>query len=185
MISFFSNWIEQISVSVIIVSIFEMIIPRGNIKKYINIVLGIYITYCLIAPFVNSQSLFDLDEKKLTKIIENEEKQTNVNQETMDKRLEKLYIDEIEKNIKSKLEELGYETSKCKIDANLQTDSENPGIHKVKLTIKRAKNINIEKVEIGEQSDSNNDKEEKDRIKTEIANFLEIDENNIDIKIST
>ena len=187
MINFLSGWIEQISISVIIVSIFEMIIPKGNIKKYIKIVLGIYITYCIIAPFVNSGKLFDLDEKKLNKMIQSDEKQTNVNQETMDKRLEKLYIQELEKNIKSKLNELGYEISKCKIDANLQSNSENPGIHKIKLTIKKSKNqnINIEKVEIGEQDNSIVSEEETEKIKTEIADLLEIDKNNIDIKISS
>ena len=76
MINFLSGWIEQISVSVIIVSIFEMIIPKGNIKKYIEIILGIYITYCIIAPFVNSGQLFDLDEKKLNKMMQSDKKQT-------------------------------------------------------------------------------------------------------------
>ena len=36
MINFLSDWIEQIAIAVIIVSIFELILPKGNLKKYIN-----------------------------------------------------------------------------------------------------------------------------------------------------
>ena len=39
MINFLSNWIEQIAIAVIIVSIFELILPKGNLKKYIKEVL--------------------------------------------------------------------------------------------------------------------------------------------------
>ena len=39
MINFLSNWIEQIAIAVIIVSIFELILPKGNLKKYIDIIL--------------------------------------------------------------------------------------------------------------------------------------------------
>ena len=53
MINFLSNWIEQIAIAVIIVSIFELILPKGNLKKYIKLVLGIYIIFCMIYPFVN------------------------------------------------------------------------------------------------------------------------------------
>ena len=187
MIKFLSGWIEQIVISVVIVSIFEMIIPNGNIKKYIKVALGIYITFCIISPFVNSQKLFAVDEIDLETMIEKSKMQTNINQESMDKRLEKLYIEELEKNINTKLSEFGYEISKSKIDANLKSDSENPGIHYIKLTIKKSKknNINIERVEIGDSSNLEDNEEEKERIKKEIANYLEVDEKNIDIKISS
>ena len=79
MISFLKNWIEQIVISVIIVSIFELLIPNGKIKKYIKVVLGIYIIFCIISPFVN--------------------------QESMDLRLQDLYIEQLENDVKKKIEE--------------------------------------------------------------------------------
>ena len=42
MINFLSNWIEQIAISVIIVSIFELILPKGNLKKYKSCTWNIY-----------------------------------------------------------------------------------------------------------------------------------------------
>ncbi|HCC04077.1 MAG TPA: hypothetical protein DEP51_04400 [Clostridiales bacterium] len=186
MISFLSSWIGQIAVSVIIVSIFEIIIPNGNLKKYIKVVLGIYIVYCMITPFVNKNKLFDIDDLDIKKYTTNNISKSNINQESMDKRLEVLYIDELEKNINNKLNEYGYEIYKCKIDANLKANKENPGIHKIDLIIKNSQNnqIQINEVEIG---NSIKQQEKKDinieQIKQLIADYLEINQNIISIKI--
>lgn len=191
MIKFLSNWIGQIAIAVIIVSIFEMILPKGNLKKYIKVVLGIYIIYCLISPFVNKNKLFDLDNMNIEKYTTSNITQSNLNQESIDKRLETLYIDELEKSINIKLNENGYEIYKCKIDANLNSNNENPGIHKIDLIIKeRKKNqIQIDEVEIEnaemlqENDDNKYDKGNAEKIKQIISDYLEIGKEIINIKI--
>ena len=55
MIKFLSNWIEGIVIAVIIASIFEMLLPKGNIKKYVKIILGMYIVFNIISPFLNNK----------------------------------------------------------------------------------------------------------------------------------
>ena len=60
---FLRNWIEQIALAVIIVSIFEMLLPSGKTKKYIKMVLGIFIVFSIISPFVDSKALYNLDIK--------------------------------------------------------------------------------------------------------------------------
>lgn len=64
MIDFLSKWIEGIAIAVIVASIFEMILPDGNIKKYVKIVLGIYIIFSIISPFVDRKELFNLNISK-------------------------------------------------------------------------------------------------------------------------
>ena len=64
MINFLSKWIEGIAIAVIVASIFEMILPDGNIKKYVKIVLGIYIIFSIISPFVDSKELYSLNISK-------------------------------------------------------------------------------------------------------------------------
>ena len=188
MISFLSTWIGQIAVSVITVSIFEMILPNGNLKKYIKVVLGIYIVYCMITPFVNKDKLFDINDLDIKKYTTNNVSKSNINQESMDKRLESLYIDELEKNINIKLNENGYEILKCKIDANLNSNKNNPGIHKIDLVIRHKKNnqIQIDEVEIGNNINQKENKE-KDSVNLEqmkqlIADYLEISPDIISIK---
>ena len=187
MISFLSNWIGQIAVSVIIVTIFEMILPNGNLKKYIKSILGVYIIYCLISPFVAKDKLFNLDNFDLEKYTVNNIKQSNINQESMDKRLETLYIEEIERNINTKIKENGYEIYKCKIDANLNSNKENPGIHSINLIVKEIdKKIQVEKVEVTNtkvKQDERDKNEIIEELKQEIAEYLEISKDIVSIKI--
>lgn len=182
MINFLSSWIEQIAIAVIIVSIFELILPKGNLKKYIKVVLGIYIIFCMISPFVNSSALYDIGNIDLEKYTQNTiSNTTNVNQESMDFRLQKLYIEEMKRDISKKVENAGYKLTKCDIDADLNNSSENAGIHRIGLTISRK---NIEKVEI-DFSNKTNEKNTNDeeQIKEDIAKYYEIDKNLINVKI--
>lgn len=186
MISFLSTWIGQIAVSVIIVSIFEMILPNGNLKKYIKVVLGIYIVYCMITPFVNRNKLFDINDLDIKKYTTNNISKSKINQESMDDRLEELYIDELEKNINTKLNEFGYEIYKCKIDANLNGNKENSGIHRIDLTIKNSQNnkIEVDEVEIGKNTNQQKNEDINiNQIKQIIADYLEISQNIISIKV--
>lgn len=52
MICSISSWAEQIIIAVIIATILEMILPKGNSKKYIKTVIGIYILYTIISPII-------------------------------------------------------------------------------------------------------------------------------------
>lgn len=186
MIEFFSNWVQQIALSVIIVSIFELILPKGNLKKYIKVILGVYVVFCLISPFVDSQALYKLQDMDLSSYVEDKTKNSNnnVNQESMDLRLSKLYIEQLEKDIEKKVKENGYTMVKCNIDADLKSSSNNPGIHKIDLTLSK-NNINIEDININtkqtdddEQIDNNTE-----NLKESIATSYEISKDIITIKL--
>ena len=170
MINFFSNWIEQIAMAVVIASIFELILPKGNIKKYIKRVLGVYVVFCIISPFVNSSDLFDFEN--IDKYIEKSTSVSNeqVDQTSMDSRLEKLYIEEIEKDIEKKVEPYGYKVSKCKVDASLNSSSENPGIHSINLILTNKSVNSIEKIEINVDNKQNIQNKENIEYKEKIEN---------------
>ena len=50
-ISFISTWLKDIVVLFILISIAELIMPKGNMKKYINMVIGLLIIFTIISPF--------------------------------------------------------------------------------------------------------------------------------------
>ena len=184
MIKFLSNWIEQIAIAVIIASIFELILPNGSLKKYIKVILGIYVVFSIISPFVNSSALYDIQNIAVESWIENivETNQTGINQESMDLRLEKLYIDELKTDIKNRVKEYGYDIYKCDITASLKNSDNNPGIHKIELILKKdTENIErIEKVNISigtiqeKQEIQEEDSEDIQNIKRDLANYYEI-----------
>ena len=194
MINFLSNWIEQIAMAVVIASIFEMILPRGNVSKYIKMILGVYVVFNIISPFVDSDALYSFDETTIESLTENLEASSNkiqFNQESMDRRLESLYIEQIETDIKNKVDELGYSAEKCKVDAVLDSNKSNSGINRIDLILKEKQNEDdIEKVHINEinignilnvNSDNNNEK--INELKKSLSQYYEVDEAIINIKI--
>ena len=84
-----------------------------------------------------------------------------VDQTSMDKRLEKIYLEELEQNIKAKFEDNEITIIKCTIDAELDTSKKNAGIHLIKIKIKDPKNdelINKIKQEILEEYEISEEK---------------------------
>ena len=147
-----------------------------------------YIIFCIISPFVDSSGLFDFGniEEYVQSSVPNVTEQ--IDQSSMDKRLEKLYIEEIEKDIEKHVETHGYKISKCNIDADLKGISENPGIHSINLILKKNSIVDIEQVEINIGNKENSFKEEQsqdaEEIKIELAKNYQIRKDIIKIKIS-
>ena len=56
MISFFSTWAQGIIVALIITVLIEMILPEGNNKKYLKIILGLYVLYTVLNPILSKFS---------------------------------------------------------------------------------------------------------------------------------
>ena len=193
MISFLREWIEQIAVAVIIASIFEMILPDGKTKKYVKMILGVFIIFNMISPFVNGSSLYDFSVNDIVKNYMNEI--TVDTTDSVDDKIEELYIKELEKDIAKTVEEQGYIVEKCNIEAKVYSDEQEAGISGVNITILSKKEIeqteisNIEKVEIDVNIDSSNENEEKTAITEkdikELKKFLsdcyEIDKDIINI----
>lgn len=66
-IEFISFWIVNILVLFIIVSIAELVMPKGNMKKYIELVIGILIVFTIISPITR---IFDYDFKPSSTIYD-------------------------------------------------------------------------------------------------------------------
>lgn len=69
MVAFFSSWAQGIIVAVIVATIVELLLPNGSSKKYVKVVVGIYILFSIIAPVVNkfanqdiNAEIFNLDK---------------------------------------------------------------------------------------------------------------------------
>ena len=60
MIEFISTWVKGLGVAIVIVSIIEMILPNNKTKKYIKMVLGIYIIFNIISPLVKNKDKLNL-----------------------------------------------------------------------------------------------------------------------------
>ncbi len=65
MIVFLSTWAEKIALSVIVISILEMLIPNNKMKKYIRVVMGIFILFNIISPLIEEKDLINMNNLDL------------------------------------------------------------------------------------------------------------------------
>ena len=159
MINFLSSWAEQVVLAVIIATIIELILPNSKNKKYVQMVIGIYVLFNIISPVIKNKDILTFEEINLEKYASNSYEE--VDQTSMDKRLEKIYLEELEQNIKAKFEDNEITIIKCTIDAELDTSKKNVGIHLIKIKIKDPKNdelINKIKQEILEEYEISEEK---------------------------
>ena len=113
---FLNTWLQGIIVAVVIASIIQMILPNGNNKKYIKVVLGVYVVFQIITPVINKffnsdfevSSLIDIDKyTKKMKTYEVSSKNTDINKTNEDS-IKQIYIANLKKDIKTKLEDKDY-----------------------------------------------------------------------------
>lgn len=134
MINFMSSWAEQIVLAVVVATIIELILPQNKNKKYIQMVIGVYVLFNIISPIIKNKDDFSIEKYS----IENYEtkSQYEVDQSSMDARLEKIYLEELKNTVISRFEENGFEVVKCNIDAVLDTTKKNAGIHSITVKLK-------------------------------------------------
>lgn len=172
MIAFLSSWVKNLALALIIVSILEMILPNNKTKKYVKMIMGLYILFSIISPFIENSTKLNFDNLDLNQYIEETQTKANkvdeVNQTSMDNRLNQLYNEELEKDIKQKIEEKGYEVEKCKVTAHIsQGDS---GIEKIILKINGKINGKI-----NEKDEENTTDTVENKIITEIQKIQKVD----------
>ena len=141
MVQFLSSWAKGLGLAIVIVSILEMLLPNGKIKKYINVVMGIFILFNIISPLIENKDIFDFNTIETSRYLENTESKINeqVDQTSMNQRIAQLYKEEMEKDIATKLENQGYIINSCKVSVNLE-DSEESRITKIKVNVKKNAN---------------------------------------------
>lgn len=145
MINFMSAWVKNLSLALVVISILEMLLPNNKTKKYVKVIMGLYVLFSIIAPFIDNQDKINLSE--FNSYIETSEDvvqtDSQIDQSSMDKRLNEIYEQELQKDIERKIKNKGYEIESCRIDAHIS--QEDTGIEKI--TIKIAKKIGEEEKE--------------------------------------
>ena len=68
MIEILSSWAKGLGITIVIVSIFEMLLPNNRTKKYIRMVLGVYVIFNIVSPLIKNK---DVSEEEYAYISEN------------------------------------------------------------------------------------------------------------------
>lgn len=175
MINFIKTWSNQIIVAIIIATIFEMILPNNN-KKYIKMVIGIYVLFTMLQPIVtkltgNEITISTFNYKKY--FDEDILDTSSINFENNNSKLiEQSYIENIKNDIKAKVQQKGYKVVNSNINIITNENSNNYGaIQRIELTINK----------LEENKDENTNKVEIENVKIDLNNEVRNEENEINI----
>ena len=152
MIEFLSTWAKNIGLAIIVISILEMLLPNNKTKKYVRMVFGMYIIFNIISPFINNKDILDVSSFDLEEYANYTSNQTSGEQTSMDNRIEEIYIEELEKDITKKVEDLGYQVVACNVYATLSSENEESYIKQITLTVEKGEEQSTE--ENNEQRDT-------------------------------
>ena len=114
MIEWISDWAGGIIIAVIIATVIEMILPEGNCKKYIKIVIGVYVLFTIISPVITKftgKSIEVSDILDLNKYIEEAEESVKIQntiQSDNQSSIMEMYSSGIKDDMVSKTEAKGY-----------------------------------------------------------------------------
>lgn len=190
---FIYSWLKDLVILFAIISLIDLIIPKGSIKKHINLVIGLLIIYMVMNPFINIRKLnFNLD-KEVFKKIDNDI-YSNINKT---ENYEEIFIEhqvEIEKVYKEKIREevhkIVYEDGKYDIydiDIKLDNSEDKYGyINEITIVLYEnsdKRDINI-KVDLINSKKTHRKRENDDNFvdfKKLISERLELDIKNINI----
>ena len=196
MIKFLSSWAQGIIVAVIIAALIELILPNGSSKKYVKVVIGMYILFTIVSPIKKKKGGRDADLNKILDVEKYEQqlaKSDNaISQKFEDnnsRNIKDIYVSNLKADISEKLKEKGYKVATSIIEVK---DDENYTIEKITLEVikndqKTEKNneIVINTIEIGSTEKIQEEKQltddEKSEVETYISQTYGIDKKNINI----
>lgn len=195
MIEFLSSWAQGIIVAVIIATLIEMILPNSSSKKYVKVVIGMYILFTIVSPIIKKVGGKDINLNTIN--IEKYEQQISKSDNTISRKFEDnntrsikdIYVSNLKADISAKLKEKGYEIDTSDIQIK---DDENYTIEKITLKLikmeqEQEKNneIVINTVEIGNTISQKDSKtlsdDDKQEVKDYISETYDIDKKNINI----
>lgn len=123
-----SGWIQGIIIAVIISTIIEMILPEGTSKKYIKVVIGVYILFSIVSPVISKvtgnefrvSDILDL-EKYMEKSKESSNMQNQITSQNQGQ-IKEIYLSSIKSDIKQKIENKGYQVQS--LDLKVENDEQ-------------------------------------------------------------
>ncbi len=196
-VNFISAWLKDIVVIFIIIFIAELIMPKGNMKRYIDLIIGLLIIIVIISPFArlinydfNINNMVD-NYTKAENLEDNLENDYSMDQ---DEQIEKLFKEKLKNQIIYLIEE-SWEYKVADVYIELEkTKMDYEDIKSIKISLYKEKEekqknnneeiVSIEKVpkvevnrEKGEGDSNKNIEEPKEykKIKKMISKELSID----------
>ncbi|WZL71447.1 stage III sporulation protein AF [Clostridiaceae bacterium 35-E11] len=207
MISFLRSWILNITTVIVFVTILELLLPNSAMKKYIKMIVGLLVMLVILNPIlelINGKANVEYEILKTSAYMDNGPVTTSIDrvEEIQNKQMIHLYKEKLERHIKDRIE-FSNNVKVISIDSEIEKNKQSKdfgNITKLKLVISNSsqKHFNEEgvqpvanvEVDISKQETTSDgtklgskDEHIMNEMKSNIADFLNLDETKIDISV--
>ena len=198
-IEFLTIWLKEIVLVFIFISIVELVLPNGSMKRYINMIIGFLIIIVIIAPFVK---LIHKDYSFARDLYKNQIEGINFeyseNQELnkiQEEQIKNFYINKIEREIENLIANTtNYSIEEIKISIN-EEDANFGKLESIELVLMDKEGVEsdnkiivkeVKKVSIGESQETMTEYKElaDDKIKKTILENYDLPKEKIEILIN-
>lgn len=126
MINSIMNYIYTLMILAIIVAVLDMILPKGNSKKYVRLVSGIILTYIAISPIISILSNVTGTKDSIVNELNSIEQQYSSNKKVIgqEQYILNLFEEGVKKDLKKRVEQCGYVIDNLDIRYELNKDNE-------------------------------------------------------------
>lgn len=165
-----SGWIQGIIIAVIIGTIIEMLLPDGNCKKYVKVVIGVYILFSIVSPVItkvtgNEFRVSDIYDINTYIEVSAKSSQDNI-ENNQQNQIKQVYITNLKNDMKQKIQEKGYSVKSLTLEIS---NDEQYTLKKIFAQVSKRKN------------EENNEVKGVNEINITISNTTENIEENISI----
>lgn len=173
------NWAEGIIIAIIIGTILQIILPDNKNKKYIKVVVGIYVLFCIIHPVIGTS--FNINDYDISKYVEIGET-NNINGASFDSNVKTAFQDKMKQSIKQHLNNKGYDSNNIEIVADGEYSVTSVKIKDVKEYTKNNNEVNRIEISIKDKPVTGMGIGDKYELKKYIAETYEMNESNVIIE---
>ena len=190
-----SGWIQGIIIAVIIGTIIEMLLPDGNCKKYVKVVIGVYILFSIVSPVITKVTGNEFrvsDIYDINTYIEVSAKNSQENLEnSQQNQIKQVYITNLKNDMKQKIQEKGYSVKSLTLEIS---NDEQYTLKKIFAQISKKKNeennevkgVNEINITVGnttenQEEDISISTKEQNDLKAYLSGIYNLEEKNINI----
>ena len=190
-----SGWIQGIIIAVIIGTIIEMLLPVGNCKKYVKVVIGVYILFSIVSPVITKVTGNEFrvsDTYDINTYIEVSAKSSKENIEnSQQNQIKQVYITNLKSDMKQKIQEKGYSVKSLTLEIS---NDEQYILKKIFVQVSKNKieennevkgvneiNITISNTTENKESNINISTKEQNDLKAYLSGIYNLEEKNINI----
>ena len=169
MISFMRSWCEGIIIAVIISIIIEIIVPEVNYKKYVKVIIGIYILFVIMNPILENLN-FKMDFSNILELDKN-----TISQDSSKKVVQEVFSNAMKENMKKSCILEGYENV---YNIEFYFDNDFEELQKLEIILSNKKDIRVNRIQVGKNNNEISDEKYND-LKMTISKEYDISEDKI------